>query len=980
MTQIRYIQSTERQVGEGHPVLDDTLNRALKDILTASGIDPDADFTGFAVSEGFNVKAYGAKGDNFTDDTIAIQAAITAAAAVLGTVYIPVGTYRFTGLTIPAAVSIVGDGMDIASLVYTPTTGDAITVSGVKHKFEGFSVFPLTTSSGHGIVASGFQFSSLTRVRVRNFTNGLDLVDSYYTGVFNCAFDHNTQDGIHLGLDCNALGFYDCTSTVNGRAGAYLLGSRAVLFSGGSFELNLIGLDVVANATFNTATTVVQGVYFEGNTSTEVSVTSLDAGTTRPKGTVIQGCYFQPLTLNTVDAITLGYHDGVTVEGNTFDNLASWAYDHSITQSQSGTNPAFFTRNTDHSTNGVEVVAGAITQKLPLVFDVRDYGAKGDGTTDDTAAFTAALTAASTGTISSLDRHATVSVPDGIFRISQITIPVGVSLIGSGTTTNSGFGSLLKQVAGTNADMILFTPPASGFTSNCELSRLGLLGNNDQLGGTDTVGSGIAFLTASSSHLIRLMYLDIRGFPEHGIKSTRRGVPIRWHDINVWDNNGYGIYFVPGSGNTQIFHLANIDVDDNALGGIYISNATGSADDTFLLDSIKIEKSQDGRQADGIILDTMQSCPVTVRAASSIDAGGVVTPMASLIRLTGSVCQLTWESCRSESTSTPMVVDDINAINIPNTYYGGRYFTGTNHFVIAGTTPNQRMYEVDAALNEKFAELRLSAGVAQFTASNDDSSIGGVLWDADRTGSVWDYFRVRVPLRIQNTTASLYAGTGTPEGAVTADVGSLYLRTNGAAGTTLYIKESGSGNTGWSADGTAPLASPTFTGTPSLPTGTTGVTQTANDNSTKLATTAYVDRTPGSGTITSAAPTGTTSATAVMMGVNSGASIITPTKTGRVVFTANCQMANNTVNDGVTVDLRTSTGTGPANAAAVTGTLRGLAQTKTSLVAADRGAFGVSVVVTGLTIGQAYWADLSVLAVTGGTASVTGVTISALEF
>jgi hypothetical protein len=39
----------------------------------------------------------------------------------------------------------------------------------------------------------------------------------------------------------------------------------------------------------------------------------------------------------------------------------------------------------------------------------------------------------------------------------------------------------------------------------------------------------------------------------------------------------------------------------------------------------------------------------------------------------------------------------------------------------------------------------------------------------------------------------------------------------------------------------ANLASPTFTGTPSLPTGATGVTQTAPDNSTKLATTAYAD-------------------------------------------------------------------------------------------------------------------------------------------
>lgn len=43
----------------------------------------------------------------------------------------------------------------------------------------------------------------------------------------------------------------------------------------------------------------------------------------------------------------------------------------------------------------------------------------------------------------------------------------------------------------------------------------------------------------------------------------------------------------------------------------------------------------------------------------------------------------------------------------------------------------------------------------------------------------------------------------------------------------------------------ADLASPTFTGTPVLPTGTTGVTQSASDNSTKLATTAYVDNIVG---------------------------------------------------------------------------------------------------------------------------------------
>ena len=50
---------------------------------------------------------------------------------------------------------------------------------------------------------------------------------------------------------------------------------------------------------------------------------------------------------------------------------------------------------------------------------------------------------------------------------------------------------------------------------------------------------------------------------------------------------------------------------------------------------------------------------------------------------------------------------------------------------------------------------------------------------------------------VQSTTAQIHSGTGTPEGAVTASTGSVFLRTDGGANTTLYVKESGTGNTGW---------------------------------------------------------------------------------------------------------------------------------------------------------------------------------------
>ena len=41
------------------------------------------------------------------------------------------------------------------------------------------------------------------------------------------------------------------------------------------------------------------------------------------------------------------------------------------------------------------------------------------------------------------------------------------------------------------------------------------------------------------------------------------------------------------------------------------------------------------------------------------------------------------------------------------------------------------------------------------------------------------------------------SGAGSPEGVVTAPVGSLYSRSDGGVLTSLYVKQSGAGNTGW---------------------------------------------------------------------------------------------------------------------------------------------------------------------------------------
>ena len=73
-----------------------------------------------------NVKTdYGAVGDGTTNDTTAIQNAITAARTGNKTVYFPAGTYLVTGLTVTGAVRLLGDGPE-ASTIYS--TSNAVIV------------------------------------------------------------------------------------------------------------------------------------------------------------------------------------------------------------------------------------------------------------------------------------------------------------------------------------------------------------------------------------------------------------------------------------------------------------------------------------------------------------------------------------------------------------------------------------------------------------------------------------------------------------------------------------------------------------------------------------------------------------------------------------------------------------------------------------------------------------------------------------
>jgi hypothetical protein len=69
--------------------------------------------------------------------------------------------------------------------------------------------------------------------------------------------------------------------------------------------------------------------------------------------------------------------------------------------------------------------------------------------------------------------------------------------------------------------------------------------------------------------------------------------------------------------------------------------------------------------------------------------------------------------------------------------------------------------------------------------------------DFGRYGARWkDGYTARMYIGASGD-AAIYSGTGSPEGTVSAGKGSIYLRQDGSANTTLYVKESGAASSGW---------------------------------------------------------------------------------------------------------------------------------------------------------------------------------------
>lgn len=154
-----------------------------------------------------------------------------------------------------------------------------------------------------------------------------------------------------------------------------------------------------------------------------------------------------------------------------------------------------------------------------------------------------------------------------------------------------------------------------------------------------------------------------------------------------------------------------------------------------------------------------------------------------------------WNNRRLNATGTLPTGSGSNMQNGDNFLSGGNVTLGTSSSVVsaASTIP---MYLRGAVANNSSAVGNWLGNSTTLTTAG--GRIAGFCTDTPQTHAVpKSYVGIDGSYEFAAAGNKILSGTGSPETVVTAPTGSFFLRTDGGANTTMYVKESGAGNTGW---------------------------------------------------------------------------------------------------------------------------------------------------------------------------------------
>lgn len=218
------------------------------------------------------------------------------------------------------------------------------------------------------------------------------------------------------------------------------------------------------------------------------------------------------------------------------------------------------------------------------ILNVKDFGAKGDGVTDDTATIQACIDYTSSNGMSTY-------LPDGVYMVSQLIIKPRTRLYGNGRTSKIKRSSLngLDLIYGVNSNSLWDTTDANvtNFAYDVEIHDLYLDGGVD--------GVVVPFSSVSAGHAIsiwghnfRWYNLDIQNFADMGIRTQSIDTNIDWaydwqessfYSIRIRNVGGHGWKF-DGPHDSKFVDISIINPGqkaDNSYDGL-ITGSQGTGD------------------------------------------------------------------------------------------------------------------------------------------------------------------------------------------------------------------------------------------------------------------------------------------------------------------------------------------------------------------------------------------------------------------
>lgn len=164
-----------------------------------------------------NARSFGAVGNGLTDDTFAIQAALTAAGSeqpLSTTVYVPAGTYKITStLHVPPGVTLTGDGYNWSAggnrTMFTSKASTPVLSVSYQQQQEayvtltGFSIDCSGTPGSTGLQIGNIvrktwtSYVNIEKVQVRSCETNILLLNTFHTTLSHIDAEQGSY-GIHL--------------------------------------------------------------------------------------------------------------------------------------------------------------------------------------------------------------------------------------------------------------------------------------------------------------------------------------------------------------------------------------------------------------------------------------------------------------------------------------------------------------------------------------------------------------------------------------------------------------------------------------------------------------------------------------------------------------------------------------------------------------------------------------------------------------